>query len=135
MPPLANIRQYKITYIAYIASVLNCIYLKIAGGMAFLSSNHVVHRDLAARNVLISSDFTMKISDFGLSKDQNYYTSQGGKLPWKWMALESIVDHRFSVYSDVWAFGITMWEIFTLGTIPYPTKSPEDVSSQNNSKY
>ena len=96
--------------------------------MAFLSSHNVVHRDLAARNVLISSDFTMKISDFGLSKDSTYYKSQGGKLPWKWMALESIVDHRFSMYSDVWAFGITMWEIFTLGTIPYPTMSPEDVS-------
>ena len=96
--------------------------------MAFLSSHGVVHRDLAARNVLISSDFTMKISDFGLSKDSTYYVSSGGKLPWKWMALESIADHRFTTHSDVWSFGITMWEIFTLGTTPYPTKGPEEVS-------
>ena len=95
--------------------------------MAFLSSHSVVHRDLAARNVLISSDFTMKISDFGLSKDQGYYISARGKLPWKWMALESIADHKFTVYSDVWSFGITMWEIFTLGNTPYPTKRPEEV--------
>lgn len=100
---------------------------QIAAGMCFLSENRFVHRDMAARNVLVSSDLTMKVSDFGLSKEQNYYISSKGKLPWKWMALESIKEHKFTSSSDVWAFGVTMWEIFTLGNAPYQTKTAYEV--------
>ncbi|GIX95041.1 vascular endothelial growth factor receptor 2 [Caerostris extrusa] len=85
---------------------------------------HLIHRDLAARNVLLADDKIVKICDFGLAKDcykyENYVKKGDGPLPIKWMAIESIRDHVFTIKSDVWSFGILMWEFFTLGSNPYP---------------
>jgi serine/threonine protein kinase len=93
--------------------------------MEYLASKKIVHRDLAARNILVAEDFSMKISDFGLSRNvlcQDYYRKKGaGRLPIKWMSPESLEANVYTVYSDIWGYGIVLWEIMTLGGTPYPT--------------
>ncbi|XP_043070362.1 vascular endothelial growth factor receptor 1 isoform X9 [Drosophila grimshawi] len=101
---------------------------QVARGMGYLSSKKVLHGDLAARNILLCEGNVVKICDFGLARSMyrgdNYKKSESGKLPIKWLALESLSDHVFSTYSDVWSFGIVMWEFFSLSKVPYPGIDP-----------
>nr|XP_056707198.1 fibroblast growth factor receptor 4 isoform X2 [Euleptes europaea] len=103
--------------------LVSCVY-QVARGMEYLESKRCIHRDLAARNVLVTEETVMKIADFGLARgvhDIDYYKkTSNGRLPVKWMAPEALFDRVYTHQSDVWSFGILMWEIFTLGGSPYP---------------
>ncbi|KAL4635941.1 ephrin type-B receptor 1-B-like [Arapaima gigas] len=106
----------------------------IASGMTYLSEMNYVHRDLAARNILVNGNLVCKVSDFGLSRylqddtsDPTYTSSLGGKIPVRWTAPEAITYRKFTSASDVWSYGIVMWEVMAFGERPYWDMSNQDV--------
>ncbi|XP_031623796.1 mast/stem cell growth factor receptor kita-like [Contarinia nasturtii] len=104
---------------------LHCFAVQIARGMRHLEERRIIHRDLAARNILIDENKQLKISDFGLSKTTIYVAQRTKKVPIRWMAIEALRESVYTDKSDVWSFGVVLWEIGTLGGIPYANLSNE----------
>ncbi|XP_056279170.1 ephrin type-A receptor 2 isoform X2 [Pseudoliparis swirei] len=112
----------------------------IAGGMKYLSDMSYVHRDLAARNILVNNNLECKVSDFGLSRvleddPEGTYTTSGGKIPIRWTAPEAIAYRKFTSASDVWSFGIVMWEVMAFGERPYWDMSNHEVMKAINEAF
>ncbi|XP_068182109.1 tyrosine-protein kinase BTK isoform X2 [Antennarius striatus] len=105
----------------------------VTEGMAYLESKQYIHRDLAARNCLVDSNGTVKVTDFGLSRyvlDDEYTSSAGSKFPVRWSPPEVLLYCKFSSKSDIWAYGVLMWEMYTLGQLPYERLNNTEIVAQ-----
>nr|XP_002736375.2 PREDICTED: tyrosine kinase receptor Cad96Ca-like [Saccoglossus kowalevskii] len=112
---------------------------QIAKGMSFIANLKCIHRDLATRNILLDENNTCKISDFGMARDVEgtyvYQRMSQAKLPIRWMAVESLIDSMYTTKSDVWSYGVVLWEIVTLGSTPYMGRSSNEVIEAVTSGY
>ncbi|MED6287115.1 hypothetical protein CHARACLAT_013163 [Characodon lateralis] len=108
------------------------VVFQIAEGMAYIEKKNYIHRDLRAANVLVSESLLCKIADFGLARiieDNEYSAREGAKFPIKWTAPEAINFGSFTIKSDMWSFGVLLYEIITYGKIPYPGMTKGEVMS------